>query len=41
VALEEAPVAALKVPAGQAVALKEEKGQKDPAGQRTGLPLAQ
>ena len=38
---EEAPVESLKVPAGQAVALMEERGQKDPAGQRTGTPLGQ
>jgi hypothetical protein len=37
----EAPVAALNVPAGQAVALKEEKGQYEPAGQRTGAPEEQ
>ena len=41
VALLAAPSAPLCVPAGQAVALKEEKGQKAPAGQSTGAPLAQ
>jgi len=41
VALETAPVAALEVPGGQAVALREEKGQKDPAGHRMGPPLTQ
>ena len=32
VVLEEAPVMLLKVPAGQAVALMEDRGQKEPAG---------
>jgi hypothetical protein len=41
VALLEAPMAALAVPAGQSVALKEEKGQYLPAGQMTGPPEAQ
>ncbi len=41
VALEVAPTIVLNVPAGQGVALKEPKGQKDPAGHTTGTPLAQ
>ena len=40
-ALEEAPVVVEYVPGGQAVALMEERGQKDPAGQRMGMPLEQ
>ena len=38
---EEAPVESLKVPAGQAVAFMEDRGQKDPAGHRMGTPLEQ
>ena len=34
-------MAALAVPAGQGVAVKEEKGQYAPAGHKTGAPLAQ
>ncbi len=41
VSLEDAPVAALAVPAGQGVAATEEKGQKEPGGQNTGAPEAQ
>ena len=41
VALEEAPVLSLKVPAGQGVAMTEERGQKKPAGQRMGAPEEQ
>ena len=41
VELEEAPVLLLNDPAGQAVALMEERGQKCPAGQRMGTPLGQ
>ncbi len=41
VALLEAPVALEYVPSGQAVALREERGQKDPAGQSTGAPPEQ
>ena len=37
VLLETAPVAALKVPAGQGVKLVEARGQNDPAGQRMGI----
>lgn len=40
-ALEAAPVAVDHVPAGQGVALMEEMGQKEPAGQSTGTPEAQ
>ena len=36
-----APGAAEKVPAGHGVGATEAKGQKDPAGQRTGAPDAQ
>ena len=39
--MEEAPVALLNVPAGQSWALMEERGQKEPAGQKTGAPEAQ
>jgi hypothetical protein len=41
VALEAAPVAALAVPGGQGEGVTEESGQKPPAGQITGAPLAQ
>ncbi len=41
VALEAAPVAALKVPAAQGEAVEEERGQKWPGGQITGTPEAQ
>ena len=41
VALLVAPVVALKVPGGQAVRLREAKGQKAPAGQRMGAPEEQ
>ena len=41
VALLVAPTLALEVPGGQAVALTEEKGQKKPALQITGVPEAQ
>ena len=41
VAFEAAPVAALEVPAGQAVALTEDRGQKEPGGQSTGVPEKQ
>ncbi len=41
VALVAAPVAALKVPVGHSVALREARGQKAPAGHATGPPLAQ
>ena len=41
VALLLAPTVLLCVPAGQSVALKEEKGQKAPAVHSTGPPLAQ
>ena len=41
-AIEDAPVAAEAVPAGQAVALAELTGQKEPARQRTGAaPVGQ
>jgi surface antigen len=40
-ALLDAPVAALAVPAGQTIAEMEERGQYDPAGQSTGAPEAQ
>jgi len=38
---EEAPVKLLKVPAGQAMALRVERGQYEPAGHRMGTPLEQ
>ena len=41
VALVEAPVALDHVPLGQGVGVTEERGQKAPAGQRTGEPEAQ
>ena len=41
VTLEAAPVAALAEPGGQGEGVTEESGQKPPAGQRTGEPLAQ
>ncbi len=41
VAFEAAPIVALQVPAGQNVAVKESKGQKEPAGQMTGAPEKQ
>ena len=41
VELEVAPVASLAVPAGQGEALRELKGQKEPAGQRMGEPEEQ
>ena len=41
VALEEAPVMLLNVPEGHCVALMEERGQKEPAGQSTGVPEKQ
>ena len=41
-ALEDAPVTGEAVPAGQAVAMAELKGQKEPATQRTGAaPVGQ
>jgi hypothetical protein len=41
VALEDAPMAALAVPAGQGVALTELSGQYAPAGHSKGAPVAQ
>ena len=41
VAFDDAPVVDEKVPAGHAVGFTEENEQKDPAGQRTGVPDAQ
>ena len=41
VALEAAPVALLNVPAGHAVALTEEGGQKPPAGHGAGASVAE
>ena len=40
-ALVDAPVTVEAVPAGQRVALTEERGQYAPVGQRTGAPEAQ
>jgi hypothetical protein len=39
--VQEAAPAPLYVPAGQAVGLSEERGQKEPAGQSTGAPEEQ
>ena len=41
VVFEAAPTVALQVPAGQNVGFKESKGQKEPAGQITGVPVLQ
>ena len=41
VALDVAPVAALTLPEGQAIASTDDSGQKKPAGQSRGAPLAQ
>ena len=38
VAFDFAPIAELYVPAEQAVGFRESKGQKEPAGQITGVP---
>jgi hypothetical protein len=40
-ALDDAPSAAEKVPAGHAVAFTDAHGQKEPGGQATGAPEAQ
>ena len=41
VVFKNAPIVVLQVPAGQPVGFKESKGQKEPAGQITGVPDTQ